>query len=62
MTTTGFTVTLSDLPAALVQVRTPTNASIIIGAAGITITNGQGASIAMVGSSVIINNGALIVS
>ena len=30
----------------------------MIGAAGITISNGQGASIAMTGPSVIINNGA----
>ncbi|MDD7942415.1 phage baseplate assembly protein V [Actinomycetospora lutea] len=61
-TTTGVTVTLSDLPATQVQVRTPTGASIIIGTAGVTILNGQGASIAMVGSSVVINNGALVVN
>jgi hypothetical protein len=62
-TTTGVMVTLSDLPAKQVQVSTPTGASIVIGAAGITITNGPGlASIALVGKSVIINDGALVVT
>jgi hypothetical protein len=35
---------------------------VMIGAAGITIMNGQGASIAMVGPSVVINNGALTIT
>lgn len=61
-TTTGVSVTLSDLPAAQVLVQTPTGAMITIGAAGITISNGQGASIAMVGPSVVINGGALVVT
>jgi uncharacterized protein involved in type VI secretion and phage assembly len=61
-TTTGTSVTLSDNPAQQVFVRTSTGAMIMIGAAGITITNGQGASIAMVGPSVIINNGALTIT
>ena len=55
-------MTLSDLPAKQVQVMTPTGALIIIGAAGITISNGQGASIVMSGPSVIINGGALVVT
>jgi uncharacterized protein involved in type VI secretion and phage assembly len=61
-TTTGVSVTLSDLPATQVQVLTPTGAMVVIGAAGITITNGQGASIVMAGKSVIINEGALIIT
>lgn len=61
-TTTGTIVTLSDNPAQQVFVTTATGASIIIGTAGITLMNGQGASIAMVGPSVNINNGALVVT
>jgi len=61
-TATGTSVTLSDNPAQQVFVRTSTGAMIMIGATGITITNGQGASIAMVGPSVIINNGALTIT
>lgn len=61
-TTSGVSITLSDLPAKQVQVMTPTGATIVIGASGITISNGQGASIAMTGPSVIINGGALTVT
>ncbi|MEH0829137.1 MULTISPECIES: phage baseplate assembly protein V [unclassified Micromonospora] len=61
-TSTGVSVTLSDLPAKQVQVLTPTGAMLTIGAAGISITNGQGASIVMAGPSVIINGGALVVT
>lgn len=61
-TTTGVSITLSDLPAKQVQVMTPTGALILIGTAGITISNGQGASIVMAGPSVIINGGALVVT
>lgn len=61
-TSLGVSVTLSDLPAKQVQVMTPTGALIVIGAAGITISNGQGASIVMSGPSVIINGGALVVT
>jgi len=61
-TTTGVSVTLSDLPAAQVLVKTPTGAIISIGAAGITLSNGQGASIVMSGPSVIINGGALVIT
>jgi Type VI secretion system/phage-baseplate injector OB domain len=60
-TSTGVAITLSDLPALQVKLQTPTGAMITIGAAGITITNGQ-ASIAMVGPSVIINGGALVIT
>jgi uncharacterized protein involved in type VI secretion and phage assembly len=61
-TTSGVSVTLSDLPAKQVQVMTPTGALIIIGSAGVSITNGQGASIVLAGPSVIINGGALVVT
>jgi uncharacterized protein involved in type VI secretion and phage assembly len=61
-TTTGTSITLSDNPVQQVFVKTLTGATIVIGTAGITIMNGQGASIAMVGPSVIINNGALTIT
>jgi Type VI secretion system/phage-baseplate injector OB domain len=61
-TTTGVSLTLSDNPAAQVMVTTPSGASILIGVAGITISNGQGASIAMAGPSVAINGVALVVT
>ncbi|WP_033824651.1 phage baseplate assembly protein V [Kitasatospora sp. MBT63] len=61
-TTTGVSVTLSDLPASQVQVMTPTGATIIVGTAGVSISNGQGASIVLSGPSVIINGGALVVT
>ena len=61
-TVTGTSVTLSDNPAQQVFIKTVTGAMVMIGAAGVTIMNGQGASIAMVGPSVIINNGALTIT
>ncbi|MFN9645964.1 MAG: phage baseplate assembly protein V [Cyanobacteriota bacterium] len=61
-TTTGTSITLSDNPAQQVFIKTATGALVIIGAAGITLMNGQGASIQMTGPSVIINNGALVVT
>lgn len=61
-TSLGTSVTLSDNPAQQVFITTLTGATVIIGTAGITIMNGQGASIAMVGPSVIINNGALTIT
>ncbi|MGG7566513.1 phage baseplate assembly protein V [Rhodovulum sp. DZ06] len=61
-TTTGTSVTLSDNPAQQVFVKTATGAMISIGAAGVSISNGQGATIVMSGPSVIINNGALVVT
>jgi hypothetical protein len=61
-TTTGVTFMLSDNPAAELLIKTPAGASIIIGAAGITISNGQGASIVMAGPSVAINGTALVVT
>ena len=61
-TVSGTTVTLSDNPAQNVVIKTMTGAKIMIGAAGITISNGKGASIALNGPSVIINNGALTIT
>jgi uncharacterized protein involved in type VI secretion and phage assembly len=61
-TTSGTSVTLSDNPVQQVFVKTVSGAMITIGTAGITIMNGQGASIAMVGPSVVINNGALTIT
>jgi uncharacterized protein involved in type VI secretion and phage assembly len=61
-TSLGTSITLSDNPAQQVLLTTLTGATVMIGAAGITIMNGQGASIAMVGPSVIINNGALTIT
>ena len=61
-TTTGTSVTLSDNPAQQVLIKTITGAMIMIGSAGVTILNGQGASIVMAGPSVIINGGALVVT
>jgi uncharacterized protein involved in type VI secretion and phage assembly len=61
-TVSGTSVTLSDNPAQNVLIKTTTGAMVMIGAAGITISNGQGASIAMTGPSVIINNGALTIT
>lgn len=61
-TATGTSVTLSDNPAQQVFIKTATGAVVMIGTAGITLMNGQGASIQMSGPSVIINNGALVVT
>lgn len=61
-TSLGTSVTLSDNPALEVLIKTLSGATIMIGQAGITILNGQGASIAMVGPSVIINGGALTIT
>jgi len=61
-TTTGVSLTMSDNPAAQLMIKTPGGASIIIGVAGITISNGQGASIVMAGPSVAINGAALVVT
>ncbi|MCK0195353.1 phage baseplate assembly protein V [Ancylobacter sp. 6x-1] len=63
MQTVGqVTLMLSDNPAANVLIKTLTGAMITIGEAGIIISNGKGASISMVGPSVIVNGGALTVT
>jgi uncharacterized protein involved in type VI secretion and phage assembly len=63
MQTVGqVTFMLSDTPASNVLIKTLTGAMIQIGEAGITISNGKGASISLTGPSVIINGGALQVT
>jgi uncharacterized protein involved in type VI secretion and phage assembly len=57
------TIVLSDLPGGPgITLRSPTGASIVINDAGILITNGQGAEISLIGSTVNVNKGALTVS
>jgi Type VI secretion system/phage-baseplate injector OB domain len=58
----GVSLTLSDNPAEQVRIATPAGAAIAIGAAGITLTNGQGATIQLTGPSVVINGGAFVVT
>jgi uncharacterized protein involved in type VI secretion and phage assembly len=56
-------VVLSDLPGnSGITLRTATGAAIIINDNGIMITNGQGASISLVGPTVTVNQGALAVT
>ena len=63
MQTVGqVTLMLSDNPAMNVMIKTLTGAMITVGEAGIMISNGKGASISMVGPSVIVNGGALTVT
>jgi len=63
MQTVGqVTLMLSDIPATNVVIKTLTGAAITIGEAGIVISNGKGASIALTGPSVIVNAGALTVT
>jgi len=63
MQTVGqVTLMLSDNPAMNVMLKTLSGALISIGESGIMISNGKGASIAMVGPSVIVNGGALTVT
>jgi hypothetical protein len=55
---------VSDLPGPTggILLQTPAAAMISVSDTGITISNGQGASISMVGPTVTINNGALVVT
>jgi uncharacterized protein involved in type VI secretion and phage assembly len=56
-------LTVSDLPGPTggIMIKSMTGASITVNEIGITIQNGQGASIVMAGPSVTINAGALVV-
>jgi hypothetical protein len=58
------TLVLSDLPGPTggIMLKSPTGASIIVNDTGIYITNGKGASIVMVGPTVTVNQGALVVT
>ena len=63
MQTVGqVTLMLSDNPAMNVLIKTLTGAMISVGEAGILISNGKGATISMIGPSVIVNGGALTVT
>ncbi len=56
----GLTVTVTDLPgAAMLEVKTATGAKFTMGPTGIEIANGMGATIALTGPQVSVNNGAL---
>jgi uncharacterized protein involved in type VI secretion and phage assembly len=57
------TVVISDLPGPTggIMLKSTTGATIIVNDTGIYIQNGKGASLVMVGPTVTINNGALVV-
>jgi len=57
------TIMISDLPGPTggIMLKSTTGATIIVNDIGITIQNGKGASLVMVGPTVTINNGALVV-
>lgn len=57
------TVVISDLPGPTggIMLKSTTGATIIVNDTGIYIQNGKGASLIMVGPTVTINNGALVV-
>lgn len=57
-------VTISDLPgpAGGIMLKSTTGAMILVNDVGITISNGKGATIVLVGPTVTINNGALVVT
>ena len=62
-TTLQNTIVVSDLPGPTggIMLKSTTGATIIVNDTGIYIQNGKGASLVMVGPSVTINNGALVV-
>jgi len=62
-TTLQNTIVISDLPGPTggIMLKSATGATIIVNDTGIYIQNGKGASLVMVGPSVTINNGALVV-
>lgn len=55
-------IVLSDDPTTGITLKAPSGASIVINDAGIQISNGQGASISLVGATVTINHDALSVT
>ncbi|WP_199439397.1 phage baseplate assembly protein V [Umezawaea beigongshangensis] len=61
-TTGQHSIVLSDLPGAGIVLRAAGGATITIGDAGIVISNGQGASIALTGATVQINQNALTIT
>ena len=62
-TTLQNTIVVSDLPGPTggIMLKSTTGATIIVNDTGIYIQNGKGASLVMVGPTVTINNGALVV-
>lgn len=62
-TTAQNTIVLSDLPGPTggIMLKSTTGATIIVNDTGIYIQNGKGASLVMVGPTVTVNNGALVV-
>jgi uncharacterized protein involved in type VI secretion and phage assembly len=62
-TTLQNAIVVSDLPGPTggIMLKSTTGATIIVNDTGIYIQNGKGASLVMVGPSVTINNGALVV-
>jgi len=56
-------LTVSDLPGPTggIMLKSPTGAMIIVNDTGIYLSNGKGASITLIGPTVTINNGALVV-
>lgn len=63
-TTLQNTLVISDLPGPTggIMLKSTTGAAIIVNDTGIYITNGKGASIIMVGPTVTVNQGALVVT
>jgi hypothetical protein len=55
-------IVLSDQPGLGITIKIATGAMIMINDSGIVISNGQGASISLVGPTVTINQGALAVT
>src|SRR4029453_8936572 len=57
------TIVISDLPGPVggIMLKSTTGAMILVNDVGITISNGKGATIAMLGPTVTINNGALTI-
>jgi uncharacterized protein involved in type VI secretion and phage assembly len=61
-TATQTALVLSDMPANQIMLKNATGAMILVNEAGITISNGKGATIVMAGPTVTINAGALVVT
>lgn len=57
-------ISISDLPgpAGGIMLRSTTGAMILVNDAGITLSNGKGATIVLAGPTVTVNNGALVVT
>ena len=64
MTAGQNTIMISDLPGPTggIMLKSMTGAMILVNELGITIQNGQGAMLSMIGPSVTVNEGALVVT